>query len=254
MSLQAWLKKDEHLKIQFLTIYCHENKYIKSHPDPQAGKFYISDLNPMSPNLSNRGVIESIFDTPKVGVFISDPIYEQLKKDFRIFKFNLKNKEENRVKKQLFIDQKTMNRLEKIIKDNKLDTIQNCLNFLMDDLSLRMREAKEINRQNSIKIQFQNEQLNSLQKCNDQYKKRNKNLIIQHNKKLENFSSSLFDYVTKDFQTQLNQTLENTLDQQAYTAIIESGEISSLLDKLAEEIKTKKEEATLIIEGQDIAQ
>ena len=44
------------------------------------------------------------------------------------------------------------------------------------------------------------------------------------------------------------------MDQEAYTAIIESGDISSLLDKLSEEIKTKKEEATLIIEGQDIAQ
>lgn len=254
MSLQAWLKKDERLKIQFLTIYCQEKKYITSNPDLQTGKFYISDLQPIESHLSNKGVIESIFNIPKVGVFISDPIYEQLKKDFRIFKFNLKNKEENRVKKQLFIDQETMNRLEKIIKVNNLDTIQNGLNFLMNGSSLRMKEVSEINRQRGTTIQFQTEQLNFLKELNEQNKNRNKSLIIQHNKKLESFSSTLSDYVTKDFKTQLNQILENILDQQAYTAIIKSGDILSLLDKLSEEIRIKKEEATLIIEGQDITQ
>lgn len=252
MSLQAWLKKDERLKIQFLTIYCQEKKYITSHPDLQSGKIYISDLQPIESHLSNKGVIESIFNIPKVRFFISNPIYEQLKKDFRIFKFNFNNKEKNRVKKQLFIDQETMNRLEKIIKVNNLDTIQNGLNFLMNGLSLRMKELIEINRQYSTKIQSQSEQIEIFKKINDQNKERNKILITQHNKKIENISNSLSNYLTKDFQTQLNQSLENILDKQAYTAVLESEAISSLLHKLFEEVKTKIDEATSMIEVQDI--
>ena len=252
MSLQAWLNKEEELKKQFLTEKIESREDIAPYVNQNEQIPYISDSSEFNQFPEQHGVIENFQSCSKVALAISKSTFEKLKKDFRIFKFNLKNKNENRVKKQLFIDQKTMTRFEEIIQNNKLGTIQNGLNFLMDDLSLRMKEAKEINRQNSIKMQFQNEYLNSLQKYNDQYKNRNKNLIIQHNKKLENFSSSLSNYVTKDFLTQLNQTLENILDQQAYTAIIESGDISSLLDKLCEEIKTKKEEATLIIEGQDI--
>ncbi|MBJ8554684.1 MULTISPECIES: hypothetical protein [Acinetobacter] len=213
---------------------------------------YISDSSETNPYPEQHGVIENFQNYSKVGIAISKNTFEKLKKDFRIFKFNLKNKNENRVKKQLFIDQKTMTQFEQIIQNNKLGTVQNGLNFLMDGLSLRMREAKEINRQSATTVQIQNEQLNLLKQLNDQNKERNKILIIQHNKKLENFSSFLSNYVTKDFQQQLNQILENILDQQAYTAIIESGEISSLLEKLAEKIKTKKEEATSIIEGQDL--
>jgi hypothetical protein len=132
-----------------------------------------------------------------------------------------------------------------------LGTVQNGLNFLMDGLSLKMREAKEINRQSAITIQFQSEQINFLKQLNNQNKERNKILIIQHNKKLENFSNSLSDYVAKDFQKQLNQILENILDQKAYTAVIESGAISSLLGKLSGEIKTKIDKATSMIEVQD---
>lgn len=253
MSLQAWLNKEEELKKQFLTEKIESREDIAPYFSQNELVQYISDSSGFNHFPEHSDVIENFQSFSKVAIAISKTTFEKLKKDFRIFKFNLKNKNENRVKKQLFIDQKTMSRLEKIIKDNKLDTIQNGLNFLMDGISLRMREAKEINRQSATTIQIQNEQLNVLKELIDQYKNRNKSLIIKHNKKLENFSNSLSDYVTNDFQTLLNQTLENILDQQAYTALIESGDISSLLEKLSEKIKTKKVEATSIIESQDLS-
>ncbi|KAF1022095.1 MAG: hypothetical protein GAK29_03263 [Acinetobacter bereziniae] len=254
MSLQAWLKKEEGLKLKFLEQELALGSLIRKNEQTAGNlKCLISDTLHLNSHFDHQAYIKNFLNWDYVPVGLSDKVFNQLKTKFRIFKFNLKNKNENRVKKQLFIDQKTMSRLEQIIKDNKLDTIQNGLNFLMNGSSLRMKEVSEINRQRGTTIQIQTEQLNVLKELIDQYKNRNKSLIIQHNKKLENFSNSLSDYVTNDFQTLLNQTLENILDQQAYTALIESGDISPLLEKLSEKIKTKKEEATSIIESQDLS-
>lgn len=254
MSLQAWLNKEEGLKKQFLeqelVLGSLIRKFEQTEGDP---KCLISDAPHGNPRIDHQARINIFLNWDYVPIRLTNDVFDKLKTKFRIFKFNLKNKNENRVKKQLFIDQKTMSRLEQIIKDNKLDTIQNGLNFLMDGLSLKMRETKELNRQNAIKMQFQNEQLDLLKQQNDQYKKRNKALIIQHNEELENLSNSLSDYITKDFQQRLNQSLENILDQKAYTAIIESSAISSLLGKLSGEIKTKIDKATSMIEVQDQA-
>lgn len=254
MSLQAWLNKEEGLKKQFLEQELALGNLIKKYePNERNLNFLISDTLHLKSHFDHQASIKNFLAWNYVLVGLSDEVFNKLKIKFRIFKFNLKNKNENRVKKQLFIDQRTMSRLEQIIKDNKLNTIQNGLNFLMDDLSLKMRETKQLNHQNTIKMQFQNEQLDLLKQQNNQYKKRNKALVIQHNKKLENLSSSLSDYVTKDFQQRLNQSLENILDQQVYTEVIESRVISSLLDKLSEEIKTRIEEPILLIEVQDLS-
>lgn len=251
MNLQTWLNKEKSLKKQFLNKKIELLEDIAPYFIEKEQIYYISDSPAFNPDPELRAVIEDFKSLSIVNVTISKSTFEKLKKDFRTFKFNLKNKNENRVKKQLFIDQKTMTRFEQVIQNNKLGTVQNGLNFLMDGLSLKMREAKEINRQSAITIQFQSEQINFLKQLNNQNKERNKILIIQHNKKLENFSNSLSDYVAKDFQKQLNQILENILDQKAYTAVIESGAISSLLGKLSGEIKTKIDKATSMIEVQD---
>lgn len=252
MNLQAWLIKDKGLKSQFLAAYITRNKYIAYHRSSDGQTYFISEASVFNSNPEQHAVIESFQNLSKVAIGISNNTFEQLKKDFRVFKFNLKNKNENRVKKQLFIDQKTMIRFEEIIKNNKLDTVQNGLSFLMDGLSLRMRQEKEMNRQNTIKMQFQHEQLSYLQQQKDQYKTRNKALIIQHNKKLEKLSNALSNYVTKDFKQQLHQSLENILDQHIYTEVIDSNVISLLLDKLSEKIKVKIDETTSMIEVQDL--
>ncbi|WP_436860978.1 hypothetical protein [Acinetobacter haemolyticus] len=254
MSLQAWLNKEEGLKKQFLEQELALGNLIKKYePNERNLNLLISDTLHLKSHFDHQASIKNFLAWNYVLVGLSDEVFNKLKIKFRIFKFTLKNKNENRVKKQLFIDQKTMSRLEQIIKNKELNTIQNGLNFLMDNLSLKMRETKELNRQNTIKMQFQNEQLDLLKQQNNQYKKRNKALVIQHNKKLENLNSSLSDYVTKDFQQRLNQSLENILDQQVYTEVIESRVISSLLDKLSEEIKTRIEEPILLIEVQDLS-
>ncbi|MDC5622443.1 hypothetical protein OFM89_17025, partial [Acinetobacter baumannii] len=145
-----------------------------------------------------------------------------------------------------------MTRFEQIIKDNNLETIQNGLSFLMDDLSFKIKELKELNRQNSIKMQFQNEQINFLQQRQDLQRKQNRTLIIQHNKEIEKLSDSLPKYVTQNFKKQLLQNLEKILDEDAYTKVIESETVSSLLDKLSEEIKIQVNEATVLIEVNDL--
>ncbi|MGG2096205.1 hypothetical protein ABFY41_01140 [Acinetobacter haemolyticus] len=254
MSLQAWLNKEEGLKKQFLEQELVLGSLIRKFEQIEGNpKCLISDAPHGNPCIDHQARIKNFLNWDYVPISLTNDVFDKLKTKFRIFKFTLKNKNENRVKKQLFIDQRTMSRLEQIIKDNKLNTIQNGLNFLMDDLSLKMRETKQLNHQNTIKMQFQNEQLDLLKQQNNQYKKRNKALVIQHNKKLENLNSSLSDYVTKDFQQRLNQSLENILDQQVYTEVIESRVISSLLDKLSEEIKTRIEEPILLIEVQDLS-
>ncbi len=254
MSLQAWLNKEEGLKKQFLEQELALGNLIKKYePNERNPTFFISDAPHGNPCIDHQAYINNFLNWEYVPVGLSDEVFDKLKIKFRIFKFNLKNKNENRVKKQLFIDQSTMSRLEQIIQNNKLGTIQNGLNFLMDGLSLKMRETKELNRQNTIKMQFQNEQLNLLQQQKNDYMQRNSQLALKHNKKLENLNNSLSNYVTKDFQQQLYQTLENILEQQVYIAVLENGAISSLLDKLSEEIKTEIEEATSMREVQDIA-
>lgn len=252
MSLQIWLKKDEGLKKQFLIKKIESHEDINFYVNEEKQICAISEVSNFNAQPEQQAVIENIQHLSKVVIGISNITFEQLKKDFRIFKFNIKNKKENRVKKQLFIDQKTMTRFEQIIKDNNLETIQNGLSFLMDDLSFKIKELKELNRQNSIKMQFQNEQINFLQQRQDLQRKQNRTLIIQHNKEIEKLSDSLPKYVTQNFKKQLLQNLEKVLDEDAYTKVIESETVSSLLDKLSEEIKIQVNEATVLIEVNDL--
>lgn len=252
MSLQIWLKKDEGLKKQFLLkkIESHEDIHFYINEEKQICA--ISEASNFNAQPEQKAVIANIQNLSKVVIGISNNTFEQLKKDFRIFKFNLKNKNENRIKKQLFIDQKTMTRFEQIIKDNKLETTQNGLSFLMDGLTLKMRELRELNHQNSIKMQFQNEQINLLQQRQNLQRKQNRTLIIQYNKEIEKLSESLPQYVTQNFKKQLLQNLEKILNEDTYTKVIESEVVSSLLDKLSEEIKTQVNEATVLIEIHDL--
>ncbi|GLG83681.1 hypothetical protein [Acinetobacter calcoaceticus] len=252
MSLQIWLKKDEGLKKQFLLKKIEAREDINFYVNEEKQICAISEVSNLNAQPEQQAVIENIQDLSKVVIGISNNTFEQLKKDFRIFKFNIKNKKENRVKKQLFIDQKTMTRFEQIIKDNNLETIQNGLSFLMDNLSFKIKELKELNRQNSIKMQFQNEQINFLQQRQDLQRKQNRALIIQHNKKIEKLSDSLPKYVSQNFKQQLIQNLKKILNEDAYTKVIESEAVSSLLDKLSEEIKIQVNEATVLIEIHDL--
>jgi len=252
MSLQMWLKKDEELKKQFLLQKIESSECIIYYTTQEQQTHYISEVSSFNEQPEQQALIENIQNLSKVAIRISNKTFEQLKKDFRIFKFNLKNNNENRIKKQLFIDQKTMTRFEQIIKDNKLVTIQNGLSFLMDGLTLRMRELRELNHQNSIKMQFQNEQINLLQQRQDLQRKQNHTLIIQHNKEIEKLSNSLPKYVTQNFKKQLLQNLEKILNEDAYTKVIESEVVSSLLDKLSEEIKIQVNDASVLIEIHDL--
>lgn len=252
MSLQIWLKKDEGLKKQFLLKKIESQEDINFYTDKEKQLHTISEVSNFNTQPEQQALIENIHNLSNVVIRISNNTFEQLKKDFRIFKFNIKNKKENRVKKQLFIDQKTMTRFDQIIKDNNLETIQNGLSFLMDDLSFKIKELKELNRQNSIKMQFQNEQINFLQQRQDLQRNQNRALIIQHNKKIEKLSDSLPKYVSQNFKQQLIQSLKKILNEDAYTKVIESEAVSSLLDKLSEEIKIQVNEATVLIEVNDL--
>ncbi|MFP5064742.1 hypothetical protein [Acinetobacter pittii] len=252
MTIQTWLKKDEVLKKQFLLERIQSQVDITLFPNHEEKRYFISDASQFNSSPEQQAVIENFQNLEKIVIKISNNTFEQFKKDFRIFKFNLKNEKENRVKKQLFIDQKTMVRFEQIIKDNNLETIQNGLSFLMDGLTFKMRELRELNHQNTIKMKFQNEQLNFYQQRQNLQREQNRALVLQHNKKIEKLSDSLPKYVTQNFKQQLLQNLEKILNEHAYTKVIESEVISSLLDKLSEEIKIQIDEANALIEIHDL--
>lgn len=73
------------------------------------------------------------------------------------------NTSQNRIKKQIYLDQKVVTRLDKIMTENNLATLQNSINFVLYENSFQLKKKNEQIRQFSEQQKVLQEQLNQAQ-------------------------------------------------------------------------------------------
>lgn len=147
MSLQAWLEKESILKKEFLVQEITTNGILKSVKSTQNRYLLI-------PTFLDLGQPSEQFPLPiqipfheklGFGLALDKETFEILKQRFRTFKFQKKNKIEDRVKLQIYLKKNTCLQLEKTSNENNLKDISECLDFLTNKHNtIQQKHDKEI--------------------------------------------------------------------------------------------------------------
>ena len=129
MSLQAWLEKEFELKKEFLNSEASRSGgCLQLSPRYNCSNAYIPRISAY-PQIANSSELIQL-QNQNFGLTITVEIFELLKQRFRTFKFQKKNKIEDRVKLQVHLKKKTYLQLEKTSNENNLKDISECLDFL----------------------------------------------------------------------------------------------------------------------------
>ena len=162
LTLDKWLSTDTDLKKNFLDqeSYMKESLLTRldkpgqkivytstNHPQPRSNENLISDS---LQNLARPSHINEIFTNPLICettnfiIKTNDEHFSILKKKFLLFKYHSEKKKANRITKQITMDENILKQLEKIKKNCKFKSLDNCLEFLIDAHNFKLSEKDKI--------------------------------------------------------------------------------------------------------------
>lgn len=162
LTLDKWISTDTDLKKDFLDqeSYMKESLLTKqdkpgqkifyistNHPQPRSNENLISDS---VQNLTTTSHINEIFINPLICetknfiIKTNDEHFAILKKKFLLFKYHSEKKKSNRITKQITMDENILKQLEKIKKNCKFKSLDNCLEFLIDAHNFKLSEKDKI--------------------------------------------------------------------------------------------------------------
>lgn len=143
MDLKTWLEKEKELKIEFLKYEISLQRLISRHTiDNGAIENFIAETR-YGQNYNFSYTFDNFPNLGTISIYLLVGTFEQLKKNFRTFKFQKMNTSQNRIKKQIYLDQKVLTRLERIMTDNNLPSLQNSINFVLDENNFQLKKKNE---------------------------------------------------------------------------------------------------------------
>lgn len=228
LTLEKWLSTDTDLKKEFLDLETSLNPdQIRKIMAPGKKDRYLSTnhsqtrpsddqdlasrhsqshsdhINQLFPNLPK-------FETEKFIIETNNEHFEILKKRFLLFKYNYKNKKNNRVTKQITLDQKTLKELERIREKYTFKSLHNSLEFLIDRQNSQLTEKnkristlqKEKNGNNDSKLRKE------LKLKDEEITRLKTELEHQKNTIHENMSQTAKEYEEYLIQIAVSKTIE----------------------------------------------
>jgi len=161
--------------------------------------------------------------------------FENLKKNYRSFKFNKKNKTEKRVKLQVYINQKTYDMLEKLRSEFGCESIDNCLKNLIDGNTSDIKKIKEKNDQLRKELEEQRQLTVQIKQHQSELIETNNILRIR----AEHFAETLNTYLSTELFEKLSYHLQYVLPNFISTDQYKNSEFESLSQLIIEELKPK---------------
>ncbi|MGQ1411050.1 hypothetical protein ACT4U4_02740 [Acinetobacter baumannii] len=253
MNFQTWLGKDKNLKLDFLDHELKLNRLITLNFQKVYNGAVIENLITevqLNSDITELSRIDDFQNMGPVSVQLSKQTFDELKKNFRIFKFNHKNAKNNRVKKQFYLDQNLLSQLEKMTKDFQLATLENCLYNLVHNNQFNLKEELRKNKQ-------LNEEIRKLQSELSQAQKEIKNYQQKTGLEEKNFCTvvkKFKDYIGDNFfdllHIELSHLLKNELEPEIYEWI-ETIDLNKLIfNKLKPLIISKLELYASLLDNQ----
>ncbi|WP_374974371.1 hypothetical protein [Acinetobacter venetianus] len=239
LSPQSWFEKEEGLKKEFLEQMLIKGELISDQEWSSTiqNRYLFSNQSPpliATPPLM-KIVINSFLNLPQATLQLDEFQFEKLKKDYRSFKFNKKNKTEKRVKLQVYINQKTYDMLEKLKSEFGYESIDNCLKTLIDGNSTDIKKIKEKNDQLRKELEEQRQLTVQI--------KQHQNELIENNNILriraEHFAKALNTYLGTELFEKLSYHLQYVLTNFISTDQYKNSEFESLSQLIIEELKPK---------------
>lgn len=231
LTLEKWLSTDTELKKEFLdSEKTKDPSRVKIIPLPDGnsfyfyakikGKFHHSEI--ASSNTPEHGIainLDATDYTPltaKVGSLnleVERGSFDFLKTQFRSYKHQRMNKKNNRITKQIVLDQNILKKLEKITEEKNLKSLQNCLEYLINEQNFNLK-AKD-------------KEIQNLKEEHKFRKDRNIDLEqqLKRQKELTKISKENTDKATKEFENYLIKTaLDAKFELEKYKTFL--GELS----------------------------
>lgn len=213
LTLEKWLSTDTELKKKFLVDeLARQDRFIDCEIGIDNKINKITSINSKIPQEQAPEQLLS-FHLDDIPFILHPYIFNKLKNRFRSFKYKQLNKKNNRITKQIVLDQNILNKLEKITEEKNLKSLQNCLEYLINEQNFNVK-AKD----------------KEIQNLKEEHKSRkNKNISLEQQltrqKELTKISKENTDKATKEFENHLIKTaLDAKLELEKYKTFL--GELS----------------------------
>lgn len=164
MSLQAWLEKEFELKKEFLTQEILNNEMFKAiHISEQKQLFIPKAVDLDQPSEKSPLPIQIPFhEKLGYGMALDKSTFEILKQKFRTFKFQKKNKIEDRVKLQIHLKKNTLSQLDQISCTRNFKYTEQCLVLLINKYNSIQQEDSEEVQKLKAELLTKNEEISRL--------------------------------------------------------------------------------------------
>lgn len=164
MSLQAWLEKEFELKKEFITQEIQNKRVLKFTTTPQYHWVIPEAVNVHQPPEQFPLPIQIPFhEKLGYGMALDISTFEILKQKFRTFKFQKKNKIEDRVKLQIHLKKNILSQLDQISSTHKFKDTEECLVLLINKYySIQQEENKKVQKLKA-ELLTKNEELSRLE-------------------------------------------------------------------------------------------
>ncbi|MCH7357324.1 hypothetical protein MMP61_17400 [Acinetobacter sp. NIPH 1958] len=165
MSLQAWLEKEFILKKEFIKQEVEKSGALKVTFTKDNKRFIIPELfDEVEPSKQfHLPVLIPFHEKLGSGMALDESTFSLLKRKFRAFKFQNKNKEEDRIKLQIHISKKTLSQFDKISKDNNLKDTVDCLEYITNKHYTNQQEHKKEIENLKTELQYKEDKIRNLE-------------------------------------------------------------------------------------------
>lgn len=177
LSIKKWFEKENELKIEFLKSSFENRKLVLD----DKGVCNLPDSPPLPEYLElscilagTAVVLKDFFGYPTVKLLHDEEMFEKLKQDYRIFKFNQKNKAQKKVKLQFYVDKKTFDKLENIKSESEFSSMGSCVKCLIDQNTSNIKKLKE-------RVESLNKNLKELETLKSKIEQYNCDLVAEIN-------------------------------------------------------------------------
>ncbi|MDH2488092.1 hypothetical protein [Acinetobacter baumannii] len=211
MTLNEWCIKDEELKLAFFKYEIRRASSLLTIKEIQVNYFICKTLCDSSGPVASKIAMALHYEGKYFKVAVPPETFEELKKKFRSFKLQFRNKQENRIKKQLTLDNNTQLKLEDLIRSLHLNSVNSCLSILIDFYN----KNKEIYLKRDSKIKSLEDEIKVL---NNFIKEQN--TIINQQKEI--ISSKNSEYLSKNkMEKKIEFLKEELIEKQSKNYIFE---------------------------------
>lgn len=233
LSAQRWVKKEENLKREFLMLMVRRGIYFSNDQSTFRKREVFQVISEVIPPAPHYIILKDFMGKIEAHFYFTEDQFEKLKQDYRIFKFNQKNKTQKKVKIQAYINKETHDKLESIKSEFGYKTIDRCLKCLIDQNTSYTKKLKE-------RVESLNKNLKELETLKAKIEQYNSDLVAEINvlnERSKGLKKSIAQYHEKKFFEKLEYHLQSAMRELVSSDQFKITDVETLTKLIMEQLR-----------------